>query len=102
MEFTKGQRVYVSSSDSRLRGYNGTVTSVGSKYITVVEDFRGKHKFDKETLYDVDWCSFHLEESEDSYKQKKLREERELFISKNLNKLSDSEIEDVFNRINYS
>jgi len=44
MEFTKGQKVYVSSSDSRVKGFNAVVTSIGSKYITVTTDYEEKYK----------------------------------------------------------
>ena len=47
MGFTKGQSVYVSSSDSRQNGFNAVVTSVGSKYITVTDEYTRKYKFYK-------------------------------------------------------
>ena len=45
MEFTKGQKVYVSSSDSRHSGFNATITSVGSKYITATDEYGRIYKY---------------------------------------------------------
>lgn len=103
MGFTKGQSVYVSSSDERHRGYNATITSIGSKYITTTDEYGRKQKFDKEQLYCVDWSIYHLEESEQSYKTKLVREEKIRFIKYNIHGLGsvllDSEIDDIYNRL---
>lgn len=103
MEFTKGQKVYVSSSDSRVKGFNAVVTSIGSKYITVTTDYGRKYKFDKERLCCIEWSIYHLEESEDSYEERKLREHKILVIRRNEYRLdtvlSDYEIDDIYNRI---
>lgn len=103
MDFTKGQLVYVSSSDSRVSGFNAVVTSIGSKYITVTTEYGKKYKFDKECLCCVDWSVYHLEESVDSYKERKLREHKILVIRRNEYRLDtvllDSEIDDIYNRI---
>ena len=103
MEFTKGQNVYVSSGDGRQRGFDATVTSVGSKYITVTDKYGRKYKFDKERHYCIEWCVFHLEESEESYKARIVQEEKMRFIRNNIHHidsvLSDSEIEDIYNRL---
>lgn len=103
MEFTRGQLVYVSSSDSRVKGFNAVVTSIGSKYITVTDNYTRKHKFDKYNLDCVDWSIYHLEESVDSYEERKLRQHKIFVIRRNeyrLDKiLSDSEIDDIYNRI---
>lgn len=103
MEFTKGQNVYVSSSDSRQEGFNATITSIGSKYITATDKWGRKYRFDKERYYCVDWSIYHLEESEESYKTKLVREEKMRFIHKNIyrldNVLLDGEVDDIYNRL---
>lgn len=103
MEFTKGQKVYVSSSDSRVKGFNAVVTSIGSKYITVTTEYERKYRFDKEHLCCAEWGVYHLEESVDSYEKRKLHQHKILVIRRNeyrLDKiLSDSEIDDIYNRI---
>ena len=103
MEFTKGQKVYVSSSDSRLDGFDATITSVGSKYITATDKYGRRHKFDKDRHYCVDWSIYHLEESIESYNERKLRQHKFLVIRRNEYRLgeilSDSEIDDIYNRI---
>lgn len=103
MGFTKGQNVYVSSSDSRQKGYNATITSIGSKYITVTDEYGRKQKFDKERYYCIDWSIYRLEESELSYNERKLRENKLCVIRLNIHRLgdilSDSEIDDIYNRI---
>lgn len=103
MEFTKGQSVYVSSSDERHRGYNATITSIGSKYITTTDKYGRKQKFDKERLYRIDWSIYHLEESEESYETKLVREEKIRFIRNNIYHLDDvlldCEIDDIYNRL---
>lgn len=103
MEFTKGQSVYVSSSDERHSGYNATITSIGSKYITTTDKYGRKQKFDKERYNCIDWSIYHLEESEKSYKAKLVRGEKLRFIHNNIYRLDgvllDSEIDDIFNRL---
>lgn len=103
MGFTKGQSVYVSSSDSRQEGYNATITSIGSKYITVTDEYGCKQRFDKERLYCIDWSIYHLEESDESYKADLVRKEKIRFIEKNIHRLDsvllDSEIDDIYNRL---
>ena len=103
MEFTKGQSVYVSSSDSRQRGFEATITSIGSKYITATDKYGGKYKFDKDDYYCIDWSIFCLEESEDAYNERKLRENKMKVIERNSYRLhcvlSDSEIDDIYNKI---
>ena len=103
MGFTKGQNVYVSSSDSRQKGYNATITSIGSKYITVTDEYGRKQKFDKERHYCIDWSIYHLEENEESYKTKLVREEKLRFIRNKIycldSVLLDSEIDDIYNRL---
>lgn len=103
MGFTKGQNVYVSSSDSRQKGFNATITSIGSKYITVTDEYGCKRKFDKERYYCIDWSIYHLEENEESYKEKIVRKEKIRFIRNNIHCLDsvllDSEIDDIYNRL---
>jgi hypothetical protein len=103
MGFTKGQSVYVSSSDSRQRGFNAVVTSIGSKYITVTDEYTRKYKFYKYNLCCVDWSIYHLEESVDSYERRKLQEHKLWVIRRNENRLGkillESEIDDIYNRI---
>ena len=103
MGFTKGQNVYVSSSDSRQRGFNATITSIGGKYITATDKYGRKYKFDKERFYCIDWSIYHLEESEQSYNERKLRENKLCVIRLNIHSLgdilSDGEIDDIYNRI---
>ena len=103
MGFTKGQSVYVSSLDDRHRGFNATITSIGSKYITATDEYGRKYKFDKERYYCIDWSIYHLEESEESYKTKLVREEKMRFILKNIycldSVLLDTEIDDICNRL---
>ena len=103
MEFTKGQNVYVSSSDSRQEGFNATITSIGSKYITATDKWGRKYRFDKERYYCVDWSIYHLEENEESYKTKLVREEKLRFIYQNMYRfesvLLDGEIDDIYNRL---
>lgn len=103
MGFTKGQNVYVSSSDSRHMGFNATITSIGSKYITATDEYGGKYKFDKERHYCIDWSIYHLEESEQSYKEKILRENKLSVITRSVYRLDsvllDSEIDDIYNRL---
>ena len=103
MEFTKGQNVYVSSSDRRQRGFNATITSIGSKYITATNEYGRKYKFDKELYYCVDWSIYHLEESEESYKERIDQEEKIRFIGKNIYRIGSvllkSEIDDIYNRL---
>ena len=103
MEFTKGQKVYVSSSDSRQRGFEATITSIGSKYITATDKYGGKYKFDKDDHYCIDWSIFSLEESEEAYNERKLRENKMKVIERNIHRLysvlSDSEIDDLYNKI---
>ena len=103
MEFTKGQKVYVSSSDSRQKGFNAVVTSIGSKYITVTDEYTRKYKFYKYNLCCVEWSIYHLEESVDSYEKRKLQEHKLWVIRRNENHLDkillESEIDDIYNRI---
>lgn len=103
MEFTKGQKVYVSSSDSRQYGFHATITSIGNKYITVTTEYGKKYKFDKERLYCIEWSIYHLEESVDSYEKRKLKEHKLLVIRRNENILgeilSESEIDNIYHRI---
>lgn len=103
MGFTKGQNVYVSSSDSRQSGFNATITSIGSKYITATNEYGRKYKFDKSRYYSVDWSIYHLEESEAAYKERLVREEKLRFIRNNIHRLGgvllDSEIDDIYNRL---
>lgn len=103
MSFTKGQKVYVSSSDRRQKGYNATITSIGGKYITVTDEYGHKQKFDKERYYCIDWGVYHLEESEEAYKVRIVREEKLRFIRNNIYRLDsvllDSEIDDIYNRL---
>ena len=103
MEFTKGQNVYVSSSDRRHGGFNATITSIGSKYITATAEYGRKYKFDKETYYCIDWGIYHLEESEESYKKRIDQEEKMSFIRKNIYRIGsvllESEIDDIYNRL---
>lgn len=104
MGFTKGQSVYVASSDRRQSGFNATITSIGSKYITATDEYGRKYKFDKETHYCVDWSIYHLEESELAYKERLVREEKLLFIRNNIHRLGgvllEHEIDDIYNRLN--
>lgn len=103
MAFTKGQNVYVSSSDSRQRGFNATITSIGSKYITATDKYGRKYKFDKERYYCIDWGLYRLEESEESYKARIARQEKIRIIRNYVycldSVLSDSEIDDLYNRL---
>lgn len=103
MEFTKGQKVYVSSSDSRQSGFDATITSIGKKYITTTDKFGRKHRFDKERYSCVDWSIYHIEENEELYKTKLVREEKMRFIYKNMYRLGtvllDDEIDDIYNRL---
>lgn len=104
MEFTKGQSVYVSSSDEKwYKGFNATITSIGSKYITATDEYGRKYKFDKELYYCIDWSIYHLEESEESYKTKLVRQEKIRFIINNIYRLDsvllDGEIDDIYNRL---
>jgi hypothetical protein len=103
MEFTKGQKVYVASSDSRQKGFNAVVTSIGSKYITVTDEYTRKYKFYKYNLCCVDWSIYHLEESVDSYERRKLQEHKLFVIRRNEYRLGkillESEIDDIYNRI---
>ena len=103
MKFTKCQKVYVSSSDERHSGHNATITSIGSKYITTTDEYGRKQKFDKERYYCIDWSIYHLEESEESYKAKLVREAKIRFIYRNIylldSVLLDSEIDDIYNRL---
>ena len=103
MGFTKGQKVYVSSSDERHKGFNAIITSIGSKYITTTDECGCKQKFDKERYYRIDWSIYHLEESEESYKAKLVREEKMRFIRNNIYRLDsillDNEIDDIYNRL---
>lgn len=103
MGFTKGQNVYVSSSDSRQSGFNATITSIGSKYITATDKWGRKYRFDKERYYCVDWSIYHLEESEAAYKERLVREEKLRTIRRYINMLDcillDNEIDDIYNRI---
>lgn len=103
MEFTKGQSVYVSSSDDRHKGFNATIRSIGSKYITAIDGYGRRYKFDKERYYCIDWSIYILEESEQSYKAKLVREEKMRFIRNNIYRLDsillDSEIDDIYNRL---
>lgn len=101
MGFTKGQSVYVSSDDRRRSGFNATITSIGSKYITATDKYGRKYKFDKEQYYCIDWSIYHLEENEESYKAKLVRVEKINFIHNNIYRLGsvllDSEIDDIYN-----
>lgn len=103
MEFTKGQNVYVSSSDSRQSGFNATITSIGSKYIMATNKYGRKYKFDKKQYYCIDWSIYHLEESEQSYKERILRTNKLRVIARNAYRLDsvllDSEIDNIYNRI---
>ena len=103
MAFAKGQNVYVSSSDRRTKGYNATITSIGSKYITTTDKYGRKQKFDKERHYCIDWGIYRLEESEESYKARIAREEKIRFIRNNIHRLGsvllESEIDDIYNRL---
>lgn len=103
MEFTKGQKVYVSSSDHRQSGFDATITSIGKKYITATDKFGRRHRFDKERYYCIDWSIYHLEENRELYEMKLVREEKMRFIYQNMYRLnsvlSDDEIDDIINRL---
>jgi hypothetical protein len=64
---TKGQKVYVASNDKRMEGYEATVKSIGSKYITTVSQYGRIQRFDKETMCDVEWSNWELHESLGEY-----------------------------------
>ncbi len=102
-DFTKGQKVYVSSSDSRQEGFDAVVTSVGRVYITVSDDYGRKYRFDTRTLVCVDWSIYELEESRELYVKRKEMENKLFYIKRNENflckVLSESEIEDIAERI---
>lgn len=103
MEFIKGQKVYVSSSDSRQKGFHATITLIGSKYITATDKWGRKYRFDKERYYCVEWSIYHLEESVDSYEKRKSQEHKLSVIRRNEYRLNEilleSEIDDIYNRI---
>lgn len=103
MEFIKGQSVYVSSSDSRQKGFNATISSIGRKYITATAKYGRKYRFDRENLYCIDWSIYHLEESEESYNERMLRSHKLTTIIRNVYRLgsvlSEDEIDDIYNRI---
>lgn len=61
----KGQRVYIASDDKRNSDYEGTITSIGKKYITVTDDYGHKTRFHIDTLYREDWCVYRLYESKE-------------------------------------
>ena len=101
--FVRGQKVYVSSSDNRQKGFDAVVTSVGRVYITVSDDYGRKYRFDRQTLICDDWSIYQLEESRESYEKRKEKETKISYIIRNENflskVLSESEIEDIVERI---
>lgn len=57
-DLKRGDTVVVYSDDTRNRNYEGTVTSIGSKYITVGE---GRlNKFNIDNLYAKEWLTYKL------------------------------------------
>ena len=101
--FEKGQKVYVSSSDSRQNGFDATITSIGSKFISVVVEYGTKHRFSKDTLVCEEWAIYQLEESRESYENRLARDNKLSMIGRNyrlLGKvLSDEELDDIYKRI---
>lgn len=100
---TKGQTVYVASHDRCQKGFNGTIVSIGRKYITVENKYGRKYHFDVESHYCEEWSIYELYENEETYKKETERKEKARFISINVHKLikvlSDQEIDDIYNRI---
>ena len=101
--FVRGQKVYVSSSDNRQKGFDAVVTSVGRVYVTVSDEYGRKYRFDSRTLICDDWSIYQLEESRESYEKRKEKETKISYIIRNENflskVLSESEIEDIVERI---
>ena len=102
-DFIRGQKVYVSSSDSRQKGFDAVVTTVGRVYVTVSDEYGRKYRFDSRTLICDDWSIYQLEESRESYVKRKEKETKMSYIIRNENflskVLSESEIEDIVERI---
>ena len=102
-DFVRCQKVYVSSSDNRQKGFDEVVTSVGRLYITVSDDYGRKYRFDSRILVCVDWSIYELEESRELYVKRKEMENKLSYIKRNENflckVLSESEIEDIVERI---
>ena len=101
--FEKGQKVYVSSSDSRQNGFDATIASIGSKFITVTADYGRKYKFAKDTLVCEEWTIYNLEESRESYENRLARDNKLSMIRRNYHLLgkvlSDEELDDIYERI---
>ena len=100
---TKGQKVYVGSDDSRQNGFDTTVVSVGNKFITVVDNYGRKYRFDKESLWCNDWSIYHLYESLDACKHKEKMRDVYRAIVRNiamvLKQLSEDEVVALYNKI---
>ena len=101
--FEKGQEVYVAPHrDTRLKPYNGVVKSIGKKYITVTTKW-GIEKFDLESLLNINWSAYQLFESEEDYRKKVDMKKKVMLINQNirkiLSKLSDEEIDRLYNLI---
>ena len=99
----KGQQVYVSSDDRRMYGFDATVVSIGSKFITVADKCGRKYRFNRETLWCVDWSIYHLHESVGAYKHdvkmNKVCSEITRNLGKIFNQLSEDEIIALYNKI---
>lgn len=70
----KGQRVYAASDNKRMFDYEGTITSIGKKYITITDDYGHKTRFCADTLYSENFSTHRLYESKEKYTFEKNRE----------------------------
>ena len=109
--FKKGQKVYVASNDSRVKGFPAIVVSVGRKYITVSTNLNNSeggrnYKFDSDTFYCVEWHVYELCESEEEYRHKEEIEEKVKYIIRTISNkrvfddlFSEEEIDKLYNRL---
>ena len=101
--FTKGQKAYVASTDSRQNGFECTILSIGKKYITVSDPYGRKYRFDVENFWCEEWGIYRLYESELAWARWSEKYEKLRIIRINAHNiesiLTDEEIDSIYKRI---
>lgn len=102
--FTKGQKAYVASSDSRYKGFECTVVSVGKKYITAETNYGEKYRFaNDDNRICEEWGIYSLHQSESEWqKEQDIKDKLRYIINREYRLslvLTEDEIESIYNRL---
>ena len=102
-EIKKDDNVYVHSEDKRNRSFEGVVTSIGSKFITVTESSGRKWRFRRNTLICEEWSIYRLYKDKEDADNAEQRKEQEKFIIREisyaLRKVTNEEFDTMYNII---